>query len=59
MTGGTLNNAKVNRIEPPGTISYETIDTIISKLDETLSEVAEEFALNPVQSAAMEPPSAT
>ena len=44
MTGGTLNNAKVNRIEPPGIISYETIDTIIEKLDETLTEVATEFA---------------
>jgi putrescine aminotransferase len=43
MTGGTLNNAKVNRIEPPGIISYETIDTIVSKLDETLTEVANEF----------------
>jgi putrescine aminotransferase len=45
MTGGTLNNAKVNRIEPPGIISYETLDIILSKLDETLSEVAEEFSL--------------
>jgi len=43
MTGGTLNNARVNRIEPPGIISYETIDTIIEKLDETLAEVAREF----------------
>jgi putrescine aminotransferase len=43
MTGGTLNNAKVNRIEPPGIISYETIDTILEKLDETLQEVAEAF----------------
>jgi len=43
MTSGTLNNAKVNRIEPPGIISYETIDTIIEKLDETLSEVEKEF----------------
>ncbi len=43
MTGGTLNNAKVGRIEPPGIISYETIDTIIAKLDETLSEVTEKF----------------
>jgi putrescine aminotransferase len=43
LTGGTLNNAKVNRIEPPGIISYETIDTIVSKLDETLTEVATEF----------------
>ncbi len=42
MTGGTLNNAKVNRIEPPGILSYETIDTIIEKLDETLAEVTEE-----------------
>ena len=40
MTGGTLNNAKVNRIEPPGIISYETIDLILAKLDETLAEVA-------------------
>ena len=46
MTGGTLNNAKVNRIEPPGIISYETIDVIIARLDETLSEVAQEFSLN-------------
>ncbi len=44
MTGGTLNNAKVNRIEPPGIISYETIDLILEKLDETLTEVAELFA---------------
>ncbi|MCG6909348.1 MAG: putrescine aminotransferase [Deltaproteobacteria bacterium] len=43
MTGGTLNNAKVNRIEPPGILSYETIDTIIEKLDETLAEVTEAF----------------
>lgn len=43
MTGGTLNNAKVNRIEPPGILSYETIDIIIERLDETLAEVAEEF----------------
>ncbi|GAF83891.1 unnamed protein product, partial [marine sediment metagenome] len=52
MTGGTLNNAKVNRIEPPGTISYETIDEIIARLDETLTEVAEEFSLNSAKKAA-------
>ena len=40
MTGGTLNNAKVNRIEPPGILSYETIDIIIRRLHETLTEVA-------------------
>jgi len=43
MTGGTLNNAKVNRIEPPGIISYDTIDVIIEKLDETLAEVTDKF----------------
>jgi len=39
LTGGTLNNAKVNRIEPPGIISYETLDAVVSKLDEALTEV--------------------
>ncbi len=43
VTGGTLNNAKVNRIEPPGIIRYETIDTVIARLDETLAEVEKEF----------------
>jgi putrescine aminotransferase len=52
MTGGTLNNAKVNRIEPPGIISYETINKIIARLDETLTEVAEEFSLNSAKKAA-------
>ena len=46
MTGGTLNNAKVNRIEPPGIIGYDTIDTILAKLDETLAEVQNEFGVN-------------
>jgi putrescine aminotransferase len=40
MTGGTLNNAKVNRIEPPGIISYATLDQIVARLDDTLTEVA-------------------
>ena len=43
VTGGTLNNAKVNRIEPPGIIRYETIDTVIARLDETLTEVTQEL----------------
>ncbi|MBA1333628.1 MAG: Putrescine aminotransferase [Firmicutes bacterium] len=43
MTGGTLNSSKTNRIEPPGIISYETMDKIVAKLDETLTEVEEEF----------------
>jgi len=32
-----------NRIEPPGIISYETIDTVIDRLDETLAEMAKGF----------------
>lgn len=43
MTGGTLVNSKTNRIEPPGIISYETMDIIIQRLDETLTEVEEAF----------------
>ncbi len=45
MTGGTLNNARVNRIEPPGTIRYETIDKVMAYLDETLAEVTAEFQI--------------
>jgi len=45
MTGGTLNSSKTNRIEPPGILSYETMDKIIQKLDETLTEVEAEFCV--------------
>jgi putrescine aminotransferase len=45
MTGGTLVNAKANRIEPPGIISYETMDTIIAKLDESLAAAEREFGM--------------
>jgi putrescine aminotransferase len=43
MTGGTLNNARVNRIEPSDIIAYKTIDIILQRLDETLTEVSEQF----------------
>lgn len=39
MTGGTLNNAKTFRIEPPGVISMDTIDLIVERLDASLGEV--------------------
>ncbi len=35
ITGSTLNNAKVNHIEQPGIIRYETIDTVIDRPEET------------------------
>lgn len=43
MTGGTLISAKTNRIEPPGILSYKTLDKIVEKIDETLTEVEKEF----------------
>ncbi|HIU25657.1 MAG TPA: putrescine aminotransferase [Candidatus Copromorpha excrementigallinarum] len=45
MTAGTLVNAKTVRIEPPAILSYETIDTVIGKLEEALAEVKAEFKL--------------
>lgn len=38
LVGGTLNNAKVIRIEPPAVISYEQIDTVLGALEEALKE---------------------
>jgi putrescine aminotransferase len=37
LVGGTLNNARVIRIEPPAVISQEQIDTVLSCLEKTLS----------------------
>ena len=45
MTAGTLVNAKTVRIEPPAIISYETIDHVITNLDESLAIVKKEFNL--------------
>jgi hypothetical protein len=38
-----LNNARVNPIEPPGIINYETFDTVFDRLDKKLAEVTKEF----------------
>jgi putrescine aminotransferase len=45
MTAGTLVNAQSVRIEPPGIISYETIDTVLEKLEEAIIDVKKEFKL--------------
>lgn len=45
MTAGTLVNAKTVRIEPPAVLSYEKIDAVIAKLDESLADVKAEFKL--------------
>ncbi len=36
MVGGTLNNARVIRIEPPAIITMEQIDTVLTCLEKTL-----------------------
>jgi putrescine aminotransferase len=43
LVGGTLNNARVFRIEPPSVIRYDEIDRVISTLDRVLGEVEQEF----------------
>jgi putrescine aminotransferase len=39
LVGGTLNNARVIRIEPPAIISMEQIDTVLTCLEKTLTEL--------------------
>jgi putrescine aminotransferase len=48
LAGGALNDTRFIRIEPPGVISFETIDLIIYKLDTTMSTIAQEFVLTPI-----------
>ena len=40
MVGGTLNNARVVRIEPPAVITQEQMDTVLESLAEVLAEVS-------------------
>jgi len=44
MTAGTFNNSAVIRIEPPLTISYEDIEKILTRLDESLAQTAKAFS---------------
>ena len=45
MTAGTLVNAQTVRIEPPLVQADETIDKVLTALDEALAEVKEKFKL--------------
>lgn len=45
MTAGTLVNAKTVRIEPPAVLSKESIDSVMTKLDEALADAKAEFKL--------------
>ncbi len=39
LVGGTLNNAKTLRLEPPAVISREQLDEVLDRLEAVLSEV--------------------
>ena len=39
LVAGTLNNARVIRIEPPAVLSYENIDTVLRVIDESIGAV--------------------
>ena len=43
LVAGTLNNARVIRIEPPAIQTYETIDKVIAAMDEALTRVEKRF----------------
>lgn len=39
LVAGTLNNARVIRIEPPAILSYENIDTVLQTIEEAIDAV--------------------
>ena len=39
LVAGTLNNARVIRIEPPAVLSYENIDTVLTVIEDSISAV--------------------
>jgi putrescine aminotransferase len=43
LVSGTLTNAHTIRIEPPLVITYEQIDTVVNRLEDTLKSVATEM----------------
>jgi putrescine aminotransferase len=45
MTAGTLVNAKTVRIEPPATLSDESVEYVIKSLDESLQIAKDTFKL--------------
>jgi len=45
MTAGTLVNAKTVRIEPPAVLSYEKIDIVMERLEESIVDAKKAFNL--------------
>ena len=44
LVGGTLNNAKAFRLEPPAVITYDQLDTVVTRLEKVLGTVRKQFA---------------
>ncbi len=40
LVSGTLTNAQTVRIEPPLVITYEQIDEVLNRLEDTVTEVS-------------------
>ena len=49
LVSGTINNAKVIRLEPPAVISYEQLDIVLAAIEKHINVLAkqqEELAVN-------------
>jgi putrescine aminotransferase len=44
LVAGTLTSAQTIRVEPPLVISYEQIDDVLGRLEDTLKSIAQEYA---------------
>ena len=44
LVAGTLTSAQTIRVEPPLVISYEQIDDLLSRLEDTLETIQQECA---------------
>src|SRR5204862_3866881 len=48
LISGTLNNSRVIRVEPPLVITHEEIDTILNRLEDTLTELHSTLSVPPL-----------
>src|SRR5204863_107239 len=48
LISGTLNNSRVIRVEPPLVITHEEIDTILNRLEDTLTEMHSTLSVPPL-----------
>src|SRR5579885_3322456 len=55
LISGTLNNSRVIRVEPPLVITYDEIDTMLNRLEDTLRELHATVLTPPVAAPVPEP----